>query len=230
MLVMGCSNKPISNYRIRKIIFHFCVDINASKAAVLLDINRNTINKYFNIFRKLIYGYQTELLKRFVGELELDESYFGASRVRGFKGKLKKGRGTIKQPVFGLFKRSGRVYTEIIPNCKKPTMRAIILGKIDSESIIYTDGWRGYDGLVDVGYDKHFRVNHSQNEFSRGNGVHINGIESFWSYTKRRLTKFNGTKVNFPLHLKECEWRWNKTVVQLQKELEEMLKERRLLV
>jgi len=60
-----------------------------------------------------------------------------------------------------------------------------------------------------VGYDRHLRVNHSSYEFAKSNGVHINGIESFWSFTKRRLTKFNGVKKNFELHLKECEWRWN---------------------
>ena len=27
--------------------------------------------------------------------------------------------------------------------------------------------------------------------------VHVNDIESFWSYTKRRLARFNGVKVNF---------------------------------
>ncbi|PIS20697.1 IS1595 family transposase, partial [candidate division WWE3 bacterium CG08_land_8_20_14_0_20_43_13] len=167
-------------------------------------------NRYFNIFRKEIYKYQIAEFESLVGHIELDESYFGANRVRGFKGKLKRGRGTRKQPVFGVFKRNGHVYTEIIPNCKKRTMQAIILGKIDVQSILYTDGWRGYDGLVDVGYDKHFRVNHGDSEFSKGNGVHINGIESFWSFTKRRLAKFNGVKVNFRLHLKECEWRWGK--------------------
>ncbi len=34
------------------------------------------------------------------------------------------------------------------------------------------------DGLVDIGYDKHFRVYHSESEFAKGN-CHINGIESF---------------------------------------------------
>ena len=39
---------------------------------------------------------------------------------------------------------------------------------------------------------------------------HINGIESFWSYAKRRLQKFNGVPAaTFNLHLKECEWRFN---------------------
>jgi len=42
---------------------------------------------------------------------------------------------------------------------------------------------RGYDGLVDRGYKKHFHVNHSEHEFARGN-CPINGIESFWSYAK----------------------------------------------
>jgi len=41
---------------------------------------------------------------------------------------------------------------------------------------------RGYNGLVDVGFEKHFRVDHGKNEFSKGNGKHINGIESFWGY------------------------------------------------
>jgi len=41
------------------------------------------------------------------------------------------------------------------------------------ESIIYTDGWCGYDGLVDIGYEKHLRVNHSKNEFAVDNKNHI---------------------------------------------------------
>jgi transposase-like protein len=59
------------------------------------------------------------------------------------------------------------------------------------------------------------------------NGVktHINGMESFWSFTKRRLSKFNGTKKNFELHLKECEWRWNKPVKVLVDDLEKTYKD-----
>jgi len=45
-------------------------------------------------------------------------------------------------------------------------------------SIIYSDGWRGYDGLVDRGHKKHFHVNQGQHEFARGD-CPINGIESF---------------------------------------------------
>jgi hypothetical protein len=63
--------------------------------------------------------------------------------------------------------------------------------------------WRGYDGRVDLGFDKHLRVNHGDNEFALGRN-HINGIESFWSYAKHRLVKFHGMrKSTFHLHLKE---------------------------
>ena len=210
----------ISWYRVKKIIECFCLDITASKTALLLGLNRNTINHYYKKFRLAIYAHQYQEFKKMFGEVELDESYFGAKRKRGFAGKLKRGRGTLKQPVFGILKRNGKVYTEIIPDCKKDTLSLIIKGKIDKSAVIYSDGWRGYDGLVDIGYDKHFRVNHGDSEFSKGQGVHINGIENFWSFTKRRLAKFNGVKKNFDLHLKECEWRYGKEYDILKKELE----------
>ena len=116
------------------------------------------------------------------GEVEVDESYFGARRVKGVRGRGAKGK-TI---VFGLFKREGRVYTEIVPDCSKITLQGIIRGRVKFESIIHSDGWRGYDGLVDLGYQKHFRVEHGNNEFANKNS-HINGIESFWAFAKTRL-------------------------------------------
>ena len=52
-----------------------------------------------------------------------------------------------------------------------------------------------------------------------GMGIAILGIESFWSFTKRRLAKFNGVSVNFEPHLKESEWRWRKQPDELANEL-----------
>jgi len=89
----------------------------------------------------------------------------------------------------------------------------VIQGKILEDSTIHTDGWRAYDGLILNGYD-HYRVYHTQNEFARGKrhnaSNHVNGIESFWSFAKRRLAKFHGlTSKSFVLHLRECESRFN---------------------
>ena len=70
-------------------------------------------------------------------------------------------------------------------------------------------GVGGYNGLVDVGYGKHLRVDHGKDEFAIGRN-HINGIEGFWGYSKTRLVRFRGMAPStFNLHLKECEFRFN---------------------
>jgi transposase len=201
-------SSKLTKQKQRKIMEHFCADIDATKTALVLGLNRKTINRCYNIFRRAIYQHQQREKAKLVGVVEVDESYFGATRSRGNNAAKKRGRGTSKLPVFGVFERGGRVYTEIVADAKKATLQAIIRGRVSFASSIISDGWTGYDGLVDVGYDKHLRINHSE-EFSH-KGIHINGIESFWSFTKRRLAKFNGIKGNFNLHLKESEWRWNK--------------------
>jgi len=213
----------ISRYKISKIVECFILDLTATQTAYFTGLNRKTINLWYNKFRLVIYKYQLEQFASKVrGTIEVDESYFGRSRIRGSIGPKKKGRATHKQPVFGIFERGGRVYTEIVPDVTKHTLIGIIRGRISLESIIHSDKWRAYDGLVDVGYEKHFRVNHSKEYANRK--CHINGIESFWSFTKRRLQKFNGVKVNFELHLKECEWRHKKDVLQMKQELNTIFK------
>lgn len=194
----------ISAAKTREIVKYFAVDLNATQIAVLTGLNRNTINRYLVAIRERIALF-CERESPVNGEIEVDESYFGARRVRGIRGRGARGK-TI---VFGLFKRKGRVYTEIVPDCSKVTLQGIIRGKVDLESVIHSDGWRGYDGLVDLGYQKHFRVQHGENEFANKRS-HINGIESFWSYAKTRLVRFRGIqKSTFYLHLKECEFRFN---------------------
>ena len=50
--------------------------------------------------------------------IEAYEFYFGTKRQRGYHGKLKSVRGTLKQSVSGIFERQDRVYSEIVFNCK----------------------------------------------------------------------------------------------------------------
>jgi transposase len=199
----------LSNYRVRKVVECFCLDLTATQTAGLWKLNRKTVNVLYQRFRLLICLQRLKERRAFRGVVEVDESYFGPSRVRGRALPRLRGRGTLKQPVFGIFERQGEVYTEIINDCSGHTLRAISRGRIDPQSVVCSDGWPGYDGLVDVGYDKQVRIN-KQKSFTNGR-AHINGIEAFWSFTKRRLAKFNGVKTNFELHLKECEWRYNKS-------------------
>ena len=182
---------------------YFSEDETASKTAKYSKVGRKTINKFFYRFRVRIVEMSLASTPE-LGEFEVDEAYFGARRVRG-----KRGRGAAgKTPVFGILKREGKVFVNIVNDCTRAELMPIIEGKVLEGSTIYSDGWRSYDGLILNGYD-HYRVYHSKDEFVRGK-AHVNGIESFWSFTKRRLSKFNGlTDEMFNLHLKESEWRWN---------------------
>ncbi len=194
----------ISTWQIRQLVRYFVVDLTASQIAVLTGLNRNTVNRYVRSIRERLAHF-CETQSPFGGEVEVNESYFGARRIKG-----KRGRGAYGNTiVFGLFQRNGHVYTELVPDCRNATLQAIIRGKVALDSVIYSDGWRGYNGLVDVRYGKHLRVDHGKDEFVRGR-AHVNGIEGFWGYAKTRLVRFRRiSKRILYLHLKECEFRFN---------------------
>ncbi len=209
----------ISERKTRQIIRYFALDLTADKTAQICGLTHKSVKQIYLKIRNRI-AEEAERASPFRAcEIEVDESYFGARRVRG-----KRGRGAgNKTIVFGIYKRNGKVYTEIVPDVQKKTLQAIIGGRVALDSVIHSDGWRGYNGLVDVGYSKHLRINHSEDVFAIGD-IHINGIESFWSFAKRRLQKFNGVPTRtFYLHLKESEYRFNHRNENLEQKLLKLL-------
>ena len=135
----------------------------ALQAATLSGLNRNTVNRFYRGLRERI-PLDCVARRPLFGVVEVDESFFGARRVKG---------------------------------------------------------WRGYNGLVDLGYG-YFRVDHSNDEFAKPEesvppagdpslgAVHRSGIEGFWGLAKVLLAKFKGLpRHTFHLHLKETEWRYN---------------------
>ncbi len=125
--------------------------------------------------------------------------------VRGKRGHVASGK-TI---IFGLLKRNDKLYTKIVPNCTRAALNTVIQGKIDFQSAIYSDGWKGYDGLVDLSYKRHHRVQHGNNGFANSKS-HINRIENFWGIAEICLQAFRGlSKSTFYLHLKGREFSFN---------------------
>jgi transposase-like protein len=200
----------------------FCQDLTATQIAELVGLNRNTINHTLDYVRQAIADY-CESASPLSGEVELYESYFGPRRVRS-----RRGRGAGKKTiVFGLLKRQGKVYPKSYLMPSRETLKQIVQAKVEPDSTIYADGWRSYDGLVDWGYKKHYRVHHGANEFARGNN-HINGIENFWGIAEVRLAKLRGLRQeHFYLHLKESEFRYNMRNEDMYHTLLELLRKER---
>jgi len=110
--------------------------------------NRRRISrqKYTTIFKQALQERKECNLKN---GIELDESCFGPRRVRG-----KRGRGAGRKIiVFGLLKRNGAVYTQIIPTAQRKEVMPIIRKVVASGSDIYSDGWKSYDVLAVYGYN-----------------------------------------------------------------------------
>ena len=195
----------ISEPKFREILRIFSLDVDATTIAELVGLSRPTINRILKAIRWRIAEFCETESPFEIGEVEIDESYFGARRVRGIRGRGARG----KHIVFGLIKRGGRVYTQVVRNCSAAELLPIIREMVTEDSVVYTDGFKTYDSLVDLGYKKHHRIKHGQNEFADGRN-HINGIENFWGIAKTRMAKFRGIhKSTFYLHLKECEFRFN---------------------
>ena len=63
----------------------FCLDLEAIKVAEICKISEKTINKIFKQIR-IKMAESCEKQAKLSGEIEIDESYFGAKRVRGKRG------------------------------------------------------------------------------------------------------------------------------------------------
>ena len=96
------------------------------------------------------------------GGITVDKSYFYGKRI-----KAKRVRADFhKTPVFGMLQRNGKVSAEIVPDCAKATLQAVIRGKIDLMNVVHSDCWSDYNRLIDLGYKKYFRVHHRIDYFS----------------------------------------------------------------
>src|SRR5512136_78527 len=106
---MTITNKYIERSRIseakfRELVRYFSLDLDAHKIAILTGLNRNTVNRYLLLIRKRI-AETCEQSSPFHGATEIDESYFGARRIKG-----KRGRGADgKTPVFSILQRGGAI-------------------------------------------------------------------------------------------------------------------------
>lgn len=68
----------ISEDKFCRILKCFCLDITAADTAEHVHVSRKTVNRFFNRIREFIAP-----LSGAAGDFEVDESYFGAKRVRG---------------------------------------------------------------------------------------------------------------------------------------------------
>ena len=162
------------------------------------------------VLRALTYvrmAFQKDIPEVFSGTVEVDETYLGGQwknkRHSAKSGGTKRGRGTSKTPVFGILCRGGKVWAQVVPDVEAKTLMPLISRRVKAGSIVCSDTWKSYTGVAAKGY-VHRLVKHHKGEYSDSKGNHINGLEGFWGYLKRRLAAKGGIrKERLPLYLAE---------------------------
>ena len=80
-----------------------------------------------------------------------------------------------------------------VENRSAETLEALVEKYVERGSVLYTDAWRGYSNLVNLGF-RHFVVNHSISFVGGETGVHTNTIKGCWCAVKKTISARNRTK------------------------------------
>jgi transposase len=191
----------ISEAKFRELVRYFALDLDAHKIAALTRLNRNTVNRYLLLIRKRISEF-CDQAPPVEGWIATDLSRLGARGAGGNGGPA----GSGKTPAIGIFQRGGSIYTGIIQEGAGKAQADGRLGRIEPDSILRAESWRGNGDPVEPGETGAGR---RKSGTSRGE-KNANGIRSFRAYARRRLVKFRGVPgTTFYLHLKESEFRFN---------------------
>ena len=75
---MPVKYSKLSDYKIKKILRKFCLELTATQAAKDIGLNRHTVDSYYNLFRQKIAEFQDKQKIKLRGHIEIDESYFGS--------------------------------------------------------------------------------------------------------------------------------------------------------
>ncbi|CAG8719828.1 14043_t:CDS:2 [Ambispora leptoticha] len=152
-----------------------------------------TIKSYMKLFREMVASTLEDDDNRIGGPnviVEIDETKMG-------KRKYHRGHRVDGVWVIGGVERTEEkgCFVEVVADRTADTLLEVISRHVLEGSIIYTDMWRGYNGLEGL---------------NPVTGVHTNTIEGLWNGLKLRIPARDRTKDEVTNHLHEFVWRKKK--------------------
>ncbi|MDR0660474.1 MAG: IS1595 family transposase [Prevotellaceae bacterium] len=123
------------------------------------------------------------------GEIELDDSRFGARSVCDERWRVARG----KLPVLGMPERGDGVYAPLARSRSAGEPTPVLKGKADADAVVYSDGLGARAGAASYGYKKRHGVGRGENAFANG-ADRIDGIERFRGTREVRPAKLRGVR------------------------------------
>jgi len=197
-------HSKVSEYQFRRILKGFAQDFTATDTAKMTGVSTRSINTIFIKIRYRLAEYceANAPLPQKAGA-EMEEA--APRQMNGTDNALPE----VQHMLFGLVYRGGSVYIEALPLSIKPHIIQVLRSNGALEDPRDFSRLPAYDGILDLGAKKYFRIPLHQEQWA-AHPPRSNGAESFWAYTRRRMSKFKGLrKQMFYLHLKETEFRFN---------------------
>ena len=151
------------------------------------------------------------------GIVEADETYVGGKPRKGKSAEMQVnsgirysyGRGTHKSPVFALVQRDGKARARVFPNVTAANLRTEF-AHVDKSATLYTDDFKVYRG-IGRDFAKHEHTMHKIGQYSKGDGIHSNTVECFFSLLKRGIYGqfHNVSKKHLQRYVDEAVFKWN---------------------
>lgn len=194
----------LSERKFKEILRLFAEDLTATQIASISGVSRVTVNSYLKKIRQQIARHCESLLPadyRSRSQVS-DPSTQHSNATAAVKAEVNQ---HIKPVVFGIYRSSDRLHTEILPDVSRSMIHSAVRS---SRSILETQNVsekiRRFSNVADLGQ---YRLYNLENE---GTIARADDIDAFWGLTKHRLAKFKGlNRSTVYLHLKECEFRYN---------------------
>jgi transposase len=184
------------------LIRYFTEELSALKAAGGMGLSYNTVLNAFNILRYAILAHAGDAVDFFCRKTGHVKCCYGGKWTCDNRHCL-----IEDVPVFGIVEEGGRVRIDIVPDITPGAMIRSNVKNLRRGSIVYTDRFMDYDSLLYYGYhhamvksDDHYPLDY----------VYINRVKGFWTWARDRFIKYFGvSSLNFPLYIKELEFRYN---------------------
>jgi transposase-like protein len=199
-----------SRIGLRHWCFGFWRAATSKKGVSALEIHRQTGLSYKSclfMLHRIRFAMAPADSNPLTGIVEVDETYVGGKPRHPREARAK---WTSKVPVMAMVERGGRVRPTLIPNVTAKTLHNAIRENVDRRATIMTDELSSYSGIGKEFEGGHHTVNHSADEYVRGD-VTTNTAEGFFSILKRGINGIyhSVSKKHLHRYLAEYEFRYN---------------------